>query len=170
VSLEVLQTLITEVECIINDRPLTYVASDPLDVDPLSPSHLLYGRRVTSLTIPEDRPTLVRDDPSHESVKRLANFKSITLQHFWTRWKKEYLTSLREYHKLHNCNQDTPIIGDVVLIQDDSTNRTKWPLAVIQYLITSGDGLVRAVRVRTSNGVTIRPISKLYRMETCIEH
>jgi hypothetical protein len=81
----VLHTLITEVECILNDRPLTYVSSDPLDEDPLTPSHFLYGRRVTSPTIPDDMPTLIHDNPTHESVKRLANFKSIILQHFWTR-------------------------------------------------------------------------------------
>jgi hypothetical protein len=165
VSLEVLQTLITEVECIINDRPLTYVSSDHLDEDPLTPSHLIYGRRITSPVFPEDMCETTPTSLSQNSVKKLANFTATTIQHFWTRWKNEYLTSLREYHKLHQRLPDTPKIGDVVLIHDDNIHRTRWPLAVVDELITGTDGFARAARVRTSRGVTIRPIKKLYPLE-----
>ena len=47
VSLTELQTVVTEFECIRNDRSLTYVSSDPADEQPLKPSHLLYGRTIT---------------------------------------------------------------------------------------------------------------------------
>ena len=53
-TLEELQTLIVEVEAILNDRPVTFVPSDINDAEPLTPSHLLYGRRITSL--PFDTP------------------------------------------------------------------------------------------------------------------
>ena len=38
---ESLKTLMAEVECIINSRPPTVLSSDPGDLDPLTPSHLL---------------------------------------------------------------------------------------------------------------------------------
>ncbi|CAB4016377.1 uncharacterized protein LOC106154518 [Paramuricea clavata] len=38
---ETLLTVITEVEKILNDRPLTGVTNDPNDLDPLTPSQLL---------------------------------------------------------------------------------------------------------------------------------
>lgn len=44
-----LQTLVVEIEATLNDRPITYVSSDIGDKEPLTPSHLLYGRRITSL-------------------------------------------------------------------------------------------------------------------------
>ena len=47
-SLDELQTAVVEVEAIINSRPLSYVSSDDLE-EPLTPSHLLTGRRVLSL-------------------------------------------------------------------------------------------------------------------------
>ena len=64
VSYERLQTVVTEIEAILNDRPPTYISSDFLDPEALTPSHLLYGRRITSLPyqeVPDDSfndPTL----------------------------------------------------------------------------------------------------------------
>ena len=46
INLELLKTIVTEVESVLNDRLLPYVSTDPLDSDPLTPSHLLYGRRI----------------------------------------------------------------------------------------------------------------------------
>lgn len=43
-----LHTLVVEIEAILNDRPLTYISSDVRDEEPLTPSHLLYSRRITS--------------------------------------------------------------------------------------------------------------------------
>ncbi len=46
-----LQTIITEIEAVLNLRPLSYVSADDL-VEPLTPSHLLLGYRVLSLPDP----------------------------------------------------------------------------------------------------------------------
>ena len=47
---EELSTLIVEVECIINSRPITYLCDDQDGVTTsLSPSHLIYGRKITAL-------------------------------------------------------------------------------------------------------------------------
>ena len=43
-----LLTVIVECETIINSRPLTFVYSDDLE-EPLTPGHLLHGRRIPSL-------------------------------------------------------------------------------------------------------------------------
>ena len=56
-TLPSLQTIIVEVEAILNDRPITYIPSDVNDPEPLTPAHLLYGRRITSLPHP-----MVEDD------------------------------------------------------------------------------------------------------------
>ena len=48
-SLIVLETLVVEIEAVLNDRPLTYTFSELEEMDPLTPAHLLYGRRITSL-------------------------------------------------------------------------------------------------------------------------
>ena len=47
----------------------------------------------------------------------------------------------------------------------DEKPRNVWKLAVIEELIRGNDGLVRAANIRTKNGQTNRPITKLYPLE-----
>ena len=49
---EELLTVITEIACVLNSKPLTFVNSEDMD-EPLTPSHLVMGRRLLSL--PEEK-------------------------------------------------------------------------------------------------------------------
>jgi len=44
---DVLETLLCEVESIVNSRPITKLSNDPLDPSPLTPNHLLLLRKAT---------------------------------------------------------------------------------------------------------------------------
>ena len=90
--------------------------------------------------------------------------QALILHFFWNRWRHEYLTSLREFHKTTGTNKQSIKKGEVVLVHDD-THRSTWKLAVIESLIEGGDGLIRAANIRTSTGCTNRPIIKLYPLE-----
>ena len=50
ISLIVLETIIVDIQTVINDRPLTFVSSELGDIEPLTPAHLLHGRRITCVT------------------------------------------------------------------------------------------------------------------------
>ncbi|XP_053403036.1 uncharacterized protein LOC123546131 [Mercenaria mercenaria] len=165
VSLEVLQTIVTEVECIVNDRTLTHISTDPTDEEPLTPSHLLYGRRITSPVLPRRSRSHSR---RHFPTILQTNFTGLSLQtieHFWSRWKHEYLTSLRQFHKMSGNHGDTVTVGDVVQIHDNNLRRNRWSLGVIEDVVTGRDGLIRAAHIRSRRGVTMRPIAKLYPLE-----
>ena len=112
---------------------------------------------------PEDPDYVVSDT---QMRKRLTNHGRL-LQHFQTRWKREYLTSLREYHNSSGMNMQSVKAGDVVLIHDDGP-RLYWKLGVIDSLIQGNDGLVRAVNVRTSNRITSGLINRLFRLEVSL--
>ena len=112
------RTIVTEIEAILNNRPLTYVSSDLEDPQALTPSHLLYGDRLTSL--PYD-PSVEEEllDPSfgEKPSQQLDIFsrRQRILKAFWTRWQKDYLTSLRERHVVSNKQVKPKIkVGDVV--------------------------------------------------------
>ena len=85
---------------ILNSRPLSYVSTEDLE-EPLTPSHLLMGRRVLSL--PDPVHVHPEDDDWHhvskESLSNRARHLSMTMQHFWKRWRGEYLLQLRECHR-----------------------------------------------------------------------
>ena len=78
ISLPMLQTLIVEIEATLNDRPLTHVSCDITDTEPITPAHLLYGRRITSLPyrrVEEDEvvdPTFGEDTNIERRIKQLT--------------------------------------------------------------------------------------------------
>ena len=51
-----------------------------------------------------------------------------------------------------------------MLVNDDGPRR-HWPMAVVEKLIVSKDGKVRAADIRTAHGKTNRPIAKLSPIE-----
>ncbi|XP_064080576.1 uncharacterized protein LOC135197436 [Macrobrachium nipponense] len=128
-----LNTIVTEIERHINNRPLTYVdATSPDTVDALNP------------------------------------FSPVVIHAFQEQWEKEYLQSLRDRHYF-NGDPTQPFqtkikVGDVVLVHND-TPRCMWKLARVIQLMPSSDGLVRVVKLQTSNGETTRSVDKLYPLE-----
>jgi len=93
VNLVTLQTVIAEVEATLNDRPLTYISDDNSDPEPLTPAHLLHGRRFVRLLYERSNEEL--SDSSYldaDQLRRDAKKQSILLEHFTNRWKHECLT------------------------------------------------------------------------------
>ena len=143
-SYEELQTVITEIQATLNDCPLTYMPTNPTDPEPLTPAHLLHGRRVTTLPYQASSPdadvvaNAIKSDYT-TLIKQAHQQKMI--DHFRDRWKLEYLTALREYHSTTGQNTQTIKQGDVVQIYDEPP-RTTWKLAVLKQL-------VRAAKLKT---------------------
>ncbi|UYV64264.1 hypothetical protein LAZ67_3000102, partial [Cordylochernes scorpioides] len=56
-------------------------------------------------------------------------------------------------------------VGDLVLIGQDNAKRVNWPLARVVEVYPGRDGPVRVAKLRTSKGVQIRPVQRLYNLE-----
>ena len=100
---------------------------------------------------------------SDSLLRRKVKVQSLLLKQFWTTWKREYLTSLREFHRTTGNNKQKIATGDVVLIHDE-TPRVRWKLAIIK-INKGGDGLIRSAVIQTGNGITNHPSTKLYPLE-----
>ncbi|XP_065883158.1 uncharacterized protein [Dysidea avara] len=167
ISLPILQTMITEIETVLNDYPLTYTSSDIADPQPLAPAHLLYGRKM--IRLPHECQADDLSDPDYNAnsqLRKRAKVQAHLIQSFQSRWKHEYLTALRKYHHATGHNHQQIKIGDIVIVHDDGP-RVNWRLAVVTKLLVGGDGFTRAVEIQTSTGTTNRPIAKLYLLEVC---
>ena len=97
--------------------------------EPLTPSHLVTGRRLLSL--PEE--VLVHEEKDNEVVllTRRQCYLILLLEHFWTRWSREYVAELREHHQVKAHTSSAPVIreGDIVTVmEEEKTNRGTWKL------------------------------------------
>jgi len=91
----------------------------------------MYGRQITTLPHPHEEDP---EDPDYEISesqvrKRLTN-QARLLEHFQARWRREYLTALREFHKVSGRSSQSVKVGDIVLIHDDRL-RLHWRLAIV---------------------------------------
>ena len=133
-----LNTVLVEIESVINSRPITYVYDDKdSNSCPLTPSDLIYGRRIST-----------NPNASHQEImstyqsltRRLRHHKNL-LQQLTNQWRREYLTSLRERRQPQSRdNKESVSVGDLVVLKNDSTSRIYWKLAKVEELIYGADG------------------------------
>lgn len=152
-----LLTLFTEVENIINSRPLTHISDDIDDLTALTPNHILLGMHRNWGYVADTSYIDISSRKKWRQVQALS-------QCFWTQWKKQYLPSLTKRGKWKEKKPNVKV-GDLVLLDDDSTRRGKWPLARITKVSPGADGIIRVADVRTKDGTYTRPIVKLLRLE-----
>ena len=119
VSQDELSTVLVDVENTLNTRPLTYLYDELGDI--LTPSHLLCGFRMSSLS--ENINSDIDCSEDHNKLTRRFFYLTNRLSQFWNMWRKEYLTDLREYHKEDNSKVESVAEGDLVLIFEDNVNR-----------------------------------------------
>lgn len=164
---EELLTIIVEIEGVLNSRPLTYVGDQI--IEPLTPSHLVIGKRLLSSNTHGDFDA-EEEDQSRASLTKRQRFLQSRLEHFVRRWKNEYLTELRVHHNCHGRRRQPRVnVGDVVNIYEDKTPRQSWKVGVIDSILKGRDGSYRAAVVRTYNGNKVlnitRPLARLYPIE-----
>lgn len=85
---EVLHTVLTEVEGILNSRPITQIHQDVGDTEPLTPNHLLLLRLSGCL------PPGVFQKDNGLGVRR-CNQSQYLADQFWKRWLREYVPLLQ---------------------------------------------------------------------------
>ena len=165
-SFDELLTVLVEIEGTLNSRPLTYVYNE-VGLEALTPTHLMHGRRLR--TMPEQLS--IPEDETNVTLRKRFRYIARKLQHFWNRWKNEYLAELREHHDCSKGASQNKIveIGDVVVVMDEDKKRNQWKMGVIERVIQGRDGVARGASVRLSKkGKHVhlsRPIQKLFPVE-----
>lgn len=150
---ESLHTLLCEAEAIINSRPITKASSDPNDLEVLTPNHLLLLRNKPSL------PPGLFDRQDLYARRRWRQVQYMS-EIFWKRWAREYLPQLQERQRWTRPSRNF-LVGDIVLIVDDTAPRNSWITGKVIHAISDKAGMVRQVRIKTKTSVLDRPITKI---------
>ncbi len=149
---EGLQTLLCEVEAILNGRPITQVSEDHDDPEPLTPNHLLLLRSG------EKRCSDNFDRLDAYARRRWRHIQYLA-NTFWKRWLKEYLPILQKRQKWLQPKRNVQV-GDVVTLVEN-TPRNAWSMGKVLSVHHDNKGLVRKVMVRTRGLTLQRPVDKL---------
>lgn len=151
---EQLNTVLIEIEAVLNSRPLLPLSSNTDDYCYLTPGHFIIGNAMSMY--PENN---VCNIPQN----RLKFWQLCTSlkQSFWKVWHQYYLNLLQNRPKWRD-NISNVKLGNLVILKEDNTPPMSWPMARIVKLFPGHDGKIRAVEVRTSNGkIHSRAINKI---------
>lgn len=159
-SYEELTTVLTQIECLLNSRPLCQLSTDDSS-EPvaLTPSHFLTYQPLAHLP---------SRDVLSEPANRLTRYELLDqmIQTFWKRWSSEYLSTLQVRNKWDKQNNSISV-GTVVLIKQDSfISPLQWLLGKVTKIFPGSDGVIRVAEVKTKHGIFKRPVVKLCPLPT----
>ena len=142
-------TLLVDVECVINARPLTYVYNDQEGISyPLTPSQLINGRNFCKL--PHEHTYEIIS--THERLSRRGKYNRAVLGQLTSRWCKKYLTSLLEAYRSRGSLKEPNInIWDIVILQDTRKKRHFWNLCKIVHFYKGQNGSIRSSKVEMAS-------------------
>jgi hypothetical protein len=155
---EELVNLMTDIEAVINSRPLVPVSDDANDLEALTPNMLLTGKRFRSMPLAEP-VKLATSQLSNHPHQRWLHVNSLAAI-FGKRWSHEYLTTLQRREKW--CTEQPSLkVGDLVLVTDELHPPLQWPLGRVMNIFTGNDDVTRVVNVKTHKGLYKRCATKL---------
>ncbi|GFW19545.1 hypothetical protein TNCV_1604371 [Trichonephila clavipes] len=137
-TFEELTTLLTQIEGLLNSRPLSYVNDSDIEcISTLTPSHFLTGDVL--LSVPEELPSTSNH---RDRWELLQNIK----RGFWKKWSSEFISSLQPRKKWQDAQPNLKE-DDIVLIKEEGPPGT-WPMARVLQVHPGNDGLVRVATVK----------------------
>ena len=120
---EELKAMLFEVELNNNNALLIYVYPNTTETC-VTPNHLLFGRQL--LCSSNRTSTVVRNVTVFDKINRISN-------HFWNRWRHEYVVNLRETKQTSklNINFQKISVNDIALVYDEKEPRHFWRIAIV---------------------------------------
>lgn len=120
---EGLQTLLCEAEAILNDWPIIKMSDDPLDLEALTPNHLLLLK-----TKPILPPGLFAREDLY--IRRRWRQVQYMADLFWKRWTEEDLPLIQERQRWSKIKRSFAP-ADIVLVVDSTAPRGSWLMGKI---------------------------------------
>ncbi|GFW73543.1 DUF5641 domain-containing protein [Trichonephila clavipes] len=124
-TFEELYTLLTQIEVVLNSRPLFRLADNDIDsLNVLTPSHFLVGEEIKGSPETVEESKLTLKGHWHIIQKLKLNF--------WRRWQIDYLNSMQGKTRWKRGTSNIKL-GDVVIIKEDNLPPYVWPLGKVVF-------------------------------------
>lgn len=136
---EALTTLLAEVAAIMKARPLAPISIDPIM---LTPATLLMQKIGTFPAPPYEFDIKDLYKRHWRQVQFLADA-------FWSKWRKQYFSTLQTRSKWHSSKPNIDA-GSIVLIKDSQAKRNEWPMPLVTKVFPGKDGKVCSVEIKIS--------------------
>ena len=165
-------TAMSDIQNVINSRPLTYRVSSEDDLDIITPKMFLTQGQDSIIIRAEDKPLLDADPIAREDILKTLEIREKILNKFRDLYYKEYLVSLVEQcNALHDQIFENRIKkDDVVLIKVPNKSRPHWTLGRVGKLLPGKDNKVRFVVVKSKGREHTHAICHLYPLELSLTH
>ncbi|XP_032794775.2 uncharacterized protein LOC116931316 [Daphnia magna] len=161
---EELEVSLIETESVVNAWPLPYMAEGSDDPLTITPNQFLNNRR-SNCTPLEPAVNLMAPDATNVKLLEMDRQRREYVSGICGQFVTVYLLQIDKFHCKGGPGRKIRV-GEVVIIHDDNTKRVMWTIEVVKELITSRDGLIRSVIVKTPNGNLINcAIQSLHPLE-----
>ncbi|GFW80026.1 integrase catalytic domain-containing protein [Trichonephila clavipes] len=131
ITFEEFETIIIQIEGILNSRPLVPLSDNINEYEVLTPGHFIIGRPISA--IPEPAILDISDN-------RLSRWQYTTkcVQTIWKRWKNDYLNHLQQRNEWQ-FEKNNVAVGCLVLVKENDLPPCKWTMARILEVIYGTD-------------------------------
>ncbi|GFT18855.1 integrase catalytic domain-containing protein [Trichonephila clavipes] len=129
---EEFETVIIQVEGILNSRPLTPISNDFDNFEVLTRAHFLISRSINSIL----EPIVININDN-----RLSRWQKTTkvIQVVWKKWSTDYLNALQQRGKWM-IEKDNVMCGTMVIVKEDFTPVCNWLLGRVVEVYHGSDG------------------------------
>uniref|UniRef100_A0A7I4YPM3 DUF5641 domain-containing protein n=1 Tax=Haemonchus contortus TaxID=6289 RepID=A0A7I4YPM3_HAECO len=167
-KLEELQTVIAEIEAVINSRPITPFRESNISISALRPIDFISLE--VELQIPQSNGLPCEFATFAHKLSEWYKESLKAWDKFWELWHTDYPAALRERHQLRmkqpKYTTAPPQVNDVVIVADDKLPRSHWPLGPVIKVNPSADDKSRAATARITNDrIITRSLAHLHPLE-----
>lgn len=146
-----LEVLLEESSAVCNARPLYGLLDRSIGEPAISPQQLVSGSNLVPLGLLRTKLAArpARSDPDFaqwESAK-LWKMRRHMLKNFRDRYIKEYILNVRSQKEAMQ-NRRNFRADDVVLVADNESPRTTWPIARVLEAVVGREGITRSIKVQ----------------------
>ena len=154
-SLSEFVTFLSDIQKILNNRPLTYRSSEN-EMDIITPNHFLIGRPIPSLMFGEFEQLpeweYYEEDDYSSHLSQVLNLRDFLFEEFKERWLSEYLVNLREKDRASFNQSKNWEVGEIALLKLPSKSKPFWPLVRVTDTYPDLDLVMRTVKVAKPDG------------------